>query len=66
MTDQLNQLLETRITTGGDVQEVIDMTTEQAVQQVLAQAAVDQLLIDDEATIQGAKHFGATMYSVNK
>ena len=40
-TDHLKQLFETRLATGGDYQEVMDMITQRAVQQALAQAAVD-------------------------
>ena len=40
-TDHLKQLLETRLATGGEVHEVIDMITQRAVQQALAQAAFD-------------------------
>ena len=50
---QLKQLLKTRITNGSDVQEVVEMTTERAVQQALVQAAVKEPLKRKNPHLQG-------------
>ena len=51
--DQLKQLLETKLANGGNVQEVVDMITKRAVQQVFAQSAVKQLLKKDPSFARG-------------